>query len=309
MIVTVTLNPAVDKSAHLEVINKHSINRLQGVESDAGGKGINISRTIKRLNRSSIATGFLGGSAGTFIHCLLEREGIDSHMIDIIGNTRTNLKIFDGEQGISEFNEEGPFVLQHEMDELTDYLRTHLSDNSVVVLAGSLPQGVSQTTYSSLIEVIKEANCLACIDTNLTQTSYCLDCEADIVKLNAHEIQAYYQIDHELDEKEILYYAHQIMNKGVGMMIVPNGYKGIYLITHSKAFHCSLKDILPKSRAGASDAFIAGVVVGLKEGMSDSQIVQLATTSYGATLLSKHAYPISYESIEALNDYTVIREL
>ena len=156
MIVTVTLNPAVDKVARLDKIKQHEVNRLTKVESDAGGKGINVSRTIKTLHGYSIATGFLGGSGGNFIDCLLQREEIDSHMIHIIGNTRSNLKIVDDENQMSEFNEEGPFILQNEQDELFDYLRINLDQECVLVISGSMPKGMSRSTYYNLIEMAKE---------------------------------------------------------------------------------------------------------------------------------------------------------
>lgn len=74
MIYTVTLNPAVDKCASVDEIHLNQVNRLKKVTSDAGGKGINVSRTLKCLRTPSVATGFLGGSGGNFIECLLMRE-------------------------------------------------------------------------------------------------------------------------------------------------------------------------------------------------------------------------------------------
>lgn len=204
MIVTVTLNPAVDKVARLDAIREYEINRLSKVESDAGGKGINVSRTIKALHSVSIATGFLGGSGGNFIDCLLQREEIESHMIQIIGNTRNNLKIVDADNRMTEFNEEGPFILQSEQDELFDYLRGCLDGECILILSGSMPKGMSRSTYSRLIEMAKENGSVVILDTTYRHLADSIEAKPAIVKASPDELRQLYHIDHELSEAELI---------------------------------------------------------------------------------------------------------
>ena len=95
MIVTVTMNPAIDKTVEIEELVPGGLNRIQKVEYDAGGKGINVSKTIRELGGISTAVGFLGGSAGKTIESVLNEKGIQNDFIWVDGETRTNTKVFE----------------------------------------------------------------------------------------------------------------------------------------------------------------------------------------------------------------------
>ena len=95
MITTVTFNPAVDKTAQVQTLVMGGLNRLQNVRQDAGGKGINVSKTLKAVGVDSLATGFLAGNAGDFIRQRLQDLEIAHDFVEVQGNTRTNLKVLD----------------------------------------------------------------------------------------------------------------------------------------------------------------------------------------------------------------------
>ena len=307
MIVTVTLNPAVDKLAYVHSLRLEEVNRLTHVESDAGGKGINVSRTLALLEVPSIATGFLGGSSGNYIYSLLQREYIQCHMIEIIGNTRTNLKVIDEEKHFMQFNEEGPFILQKEMDELMDYLRLCLDGSSILVISGSMPRGCSRSTYTNMIEIAKENDALVFLNTTMNHTMDAIDAKPDIIKISNHDLERIFHLDHELNEEEIIFYGKKFIQDKSNMLIVSRDNQGIYLITQPKTYHCEPMDLEIISSVGANDAFVAGFIAGLQEGYKDSELLKLAGACYAATTQSTKSCAYSRKQIESYLEQVSIR--
>ena len=112
MIITVSMNPAIDKTVEIEALQPGGLNRIQKVEYDAGGKGINVSKTICELGGESIATGFLGGNAGKTIENVLNEKKIRNEFIWVEGETRTNTKVFEKSGAVTELNEPGPVITE-----------------------------------------------------------------------------------------------------------------------------------------------------------------------------------------------------
>ena len=122
MIVTVTMNPAVDRTVSIESLHRGGLNRIQKAESDAGGKGINVSKTLKVLGADSTATGFLAGTAGKKIEEQLKIQGIQTDFLWIEGETRTNTKVQEIGGCVTEFNEPGPEVSEEDRNKLLEKL-------------------------------------------------------------------------------------------------------------------------------------------------------------------------------------------
>ena len=118
MIITVTMNPAIDKTVEIEQLVPNGLNRIQKVEYDAGGKGINVSKTIHELGGESLAMGFLGGNAGKTIENVLTSWNIQHDFIWVEGETRTNTKVFEKSGGVTELNEPGPVINEAQVEEL-----------------------------------------------------------------------------------------------------------------------------------------------------------------------------------------------
>ena len=108
MIITVTMNPAIDKTVEIDTLKPGGLNRIRKVEYDAGGKGINVSKTIHELGGESIATGFLGGNAGRTIENVLDARKIMHDFIWVDGETRTNTKVFEENGAVTDRTDRGP---------------------------------------------------------------------------------------------------------------------------------------------------------------------------------------------------------
>ncbi len=201
MIITVTLNAAIDKS--LSVPNFRLGRRHRTVEQRtmAGGKGVNIARTLKTLGQPVIATGFAGGATGTHIVEQLTEESILNDFVRIREESRTNTSVLDpttGEQ--TEINERGPAVSEHEVELFRDKLLYLARGAAIVVFAGSLPRGVEPDIYAVLIRELERTGVTTVIDTDGEPLRQAVRAEPDVVSPNV--IEAEELVGHEFASEE-----------------------------------------------------------------------------------------------------------
>jgi len=137
MIVTVTMNPAIDKTIDVEHLERGGLNRIQHVELDAGGKGINVSKTIHELGGKSVVTGFVAGNTGKIIQNVMKEWNIESDFIEVAGETRTNTKVFEKTGELTELNEPGPMIGEDDLKALLEKLEGYAKEDTLFVLAGT----------------------------------------------------------------------------------------------------------------------------------------------------------------------------
>src|SRR3954447_6255934 len=201
MIITVTLNAAIDKT--LSVPNFRLGRRHRTVEQRtmAGGKGVNVARTLKTLGQPVIATGFAGGPTGTRIVEQLTEESILCDFVRIREESRTNLSVLDpttGEQ--TEINERGPAVSAKELELFRDKLLYLARGASVVVFAGSLPPGVEPDAYASLVRDPRKQGVLTIVDTDGEPLRLAMRAEPDVISPNVLEAEEL--VGHEFNDDE-----------------------------------------------------------------------------------------------------------
>ena len=154
MIITVCMNPAIDKTVEIDRLIPGGLNRIKKVEYDAGGKGINVSKTIHELGGTSIATGFLGGNAGKTIEAVLKEKGIPCDFVYVDGETRTNTKVFEITGVVTELNEPGAVISEEKLQELIRKLEGYANEETLFVFSGSIPKGVDKEIYGKLTELL-----------------------------------------------------------------------------------------------------------------------------------------------------------
>ena len=220
-------------------------------------------------------------------------------MIQIIGNTRNNLKIVDADNRMTEFNEEGPFILQSEQDELFDYLRGCLDGECILILSGSMPKGMSRSTYSRLIEMAKENGSVVILDTTYRHLADSIEAKPAIVKASPDELRQLYHIDHELSEAELIQCGKRMIEDydlQMGITLVHQ--QCAYVFTASNVFKTEFPDVDVKTSVGAGDAFVAGFAVGMEQNADIHEVIQLASGCYTAAMLSKNAHPTDIHTIK-----------
>ena len=263
MIITVTLNPALDKT--LEVPNFTPGRRHRTVDQVTmpGGKGINVARVIKRLGQPVIATGLAGGATGERIIDALGDEAILNGFVRIREEARTNTAVLDPTSGLhTEVNERGPSVSPHELDLFRDKLLYLAKGASMCVFAGSLPRGVDPELYGDLIREVKKLGVVTLIDTDGEPLRLAMRAEPDVVSPN--ELETEELVGQEFNDVEDRAQAVIDMTRlgaAEAIMTVSDGcYAHVLEDGVPALFRVSVEEQEARSRIGSGDAFLAGYV-------------------------------------------------
>jgi len=254
MIYTVTLNPSIDYIVRLDKVLIGSVNRMDSDDKFAGGKGINVSRVLKRLGIENTATGFIGGFTGKFITDTLEEEGISSHFVEVEQDTRINVKIkADAE---TEINGPGPEISSQKLEELEKFLSS-LTSEDTVVFAGSSPKNLGNIVYKELIGLTRKTGAQVVCDFEGQTLLDSLEFEPLLVKPNNHELGDIFGVKLEsLDQIES--YARQILAKGAQHVIISMAGDGALLVTRESAYFAKPIKGNVKNSVGAGDSMVAG---------------------------------------------------
>jgi 1-phosphofructokinase/tagatose 6-phosphate kinase len=269
MIITVTLNAAIDKA--LSVPNFRIGRRHRTVEqrTTAGGKGVNIARTLKALGQPVIATGFAGGATGTHLVEQLTEESILNDFVRIRDETRTNTSVLDpttGEQ--TEINERGPLVSDQEVELFRDKLLYLARGAAIVVFAGSLPRGVDTDIYASLVRDLERSDVTTVVDTDGEPLRQAARAEPDLVSPNVLEAEEL--VGHEFaGEEDRSQAVGEIAALGPreAIMTLPDGCYAQLIVDGQRVLkRAHIEPREPIAKRGSGDAFLAGYLAARYEG-------------------------------------------
>ncbi|ALT80712.1 MULTISPECIES: 1-phosphofructokinase [Streptococcus] len=254
MIYTVTLNPSIDFIVRLESLALGSVNRMISDDKFAGGKGINVSRILKRLDIENTAIGFIGGFTGRFVKDSLVDEGIATKFVEVSEDTRINVKVKAGEE--TEINGAGPHISTEKLEELETIL-AGLSSEDTVVFAGSAPSSLGNQVYNMLIPIAKKAGAEVVCDFEGQTLLDALNYQPLLVKPNNHELADIFGV--ELNGlADIEKYAREILAKGAKNVIISMAGDGALLVTPEAAYFAKPIKGTVKNSVGAGDSMVAG---------------------------------------------------
>jgi 1-phosphofructokinase family hexose kinase len=269
MILTVTLNAAIDRT--VAVPNFRLGHRHRAVESRtvAGGKGINVARALKRLGRPVIATGFAGGPTGNRLLEQLREESVLTDFTRIAAETRINLAVIDptsGEQ--TEINERGPAVSAEEVETFVSRL-SYLADGAkLCVLAGSLPPGAGENLYARLVKDLSDAGVTVVLDAEGDAMLAGLRAGASVVTPNEREAEEL--VGQEFaDGDDLANGLAELVRLGAGEAAItrPDGCVAVVGENSERRFlEVRTEPLEPVSTVGSGDAFLAGYVAARYDG-------------------------------------------
>lgn len=256
MIYTVTLNPSIDFIVHVDGLKLGDLNRMTNDFKLPGGKGINVSRILKRIGTESTALGFLGGFTGIFISDWLKNEEITSRFTTVREDTRINIKLKSESE--TEINGLGPVISNEEMQELKQALST-ITSNDVVVLSGSTPASLREGFYEELIQIVKDKQAEFVIDTTGKDLLHALPQQPLLVKPNNHELAELYNVTfHSIED--IIPYGNRLLTDGAQHVIISMAGDGALLFTNDGVYRSNVLKRPLKNSVGAGDSMIAGFV-------------------------------------------------
>ena len=308
-IITVTCNPAIDKTAYVDTIEFGGLNRLKNVRTDAGGKGINVSKTLQVFGIDSLITGFKGGQSGEQISEMLKPTHLTQQWINVSSPNRTNLKVINSEGVCTELNEPGPIVSPRETEELIHLILDQTDNNTIVILSGSGAGAMASDTYQRLVRLCKEKGAWVMLDADGELFSKAVIEGPDFIKPNRVECEKYFGLVSPASEKELIDCAHKWIKMGVGNIVLSLGKEGAYFFNQDETLYAAGMKVDVKSTVGAGDSMVASFAYSkvMNETFIESARRALATSA--ATVTTPSTQPASLEIIESMMKLVVLKPI
>lgn len=286
MIVSLTVNPAVDQTVWLESLQPGCVLRVQKTNLDPAGKGINVSRMTHRFGYPTLAFGFLAGETGRIVERALESEGVRHEFVGVPGQTRVNVTIVDGKGTATSLLGAGPTVTPHALSALEAVMRPFLQHGALLVLAGTMAPGLSDDTYGRWVTTAHRLGLKVVLDTNGEPLRQGIAARPDLVKPNLAEAEAL--LGRRLpDLGAILEGAREIARGGVRTVVISMGERGAVCVQGDEAWHAIPPAIQAHSSVGSGDSMVAGLAVALARGDGVEAGLRLGTAAGAATAMSE----------------------
>jgi len=288
MIVTVTLNAAIDRTLVVPNFLPGHRHRASSGFPSAGGKGINVARALKRLGAPVVATGLAGGRTGTLLVEELTNEGILNDFVRIRHESRTSIAVLDPtSNAYTEIYEWGPEVGDEELEILREKVAYLAQRAEFVVLAGSLPRGVDTGIYGDLVRELNRRQLLAVVDAEGESLSQAVVAEPYLVSPNQQEAEAL--VGHEfVDEEDLAAGLDEIAELGARNVIITLP-TGCYVLLREDRTEVRVRAAAPQMEAvstvGAGDTLLAGFLAARVAGKPFEDAVRAAVAAGAASVI------------------------
>jgi 1-phosphofructokinase family hexose kinase len=310
MVLTVTLNPSIDRTLFVDRIKTCDTNRVKLSQTDAGGKGINVARVLAALGTKVTATGFLGGRNGHLVRGVLTEEGVDCDFVRVDEETRVNISIEEDAQHCppTTFNEPGPNINDEEWERLVHRVKSAAGHFQWITFGGSLPPGVPKDAYSQLVDIAQKEGAKAVLDADAEVLSLALNQHPYMIKPNVKEAERLLQKELP-DEAACMSAAKELNNKGIPLVVLSRGAEGAIIVSGGVAYRAIPPKIEAKSTIGSGDSMIAGILYSLIQNCSIDEALRWGTASGAATALTSGADICTRQQVEDLLSFVKVERL
>ncbi|MFJ6464002.1 1-phosphofructokinase family hexose kinase [Streptomyces sp. NPDC091387] len=308
MILTVTLNTALDLTYGVTALVPHSSHRVTELSERPGGKGINVARVLNALGHDTVVTGFAGGATGSVLRELLAalppgRARLTDALVPVAGDTRRTLAVADRATGdTTQFNEPGPHITATEWAAFLRSYEELLTGADAVALCGSLPPGIHVGAYAELIRPARAAGVPVLLDTSGEPLRRGIAARPDIVKPNADELAQL------TGSREPLRATLDARRRGAHAVIASLGPAGMLAVTPDGSWQASPPAPVKGNPTGAGDSAVAGLLSGLVEDLSWPDRLRRAVALSTATVLAPTAGDFDRAAYEELLPRVAIEE-
>ena len=263
MIGTITLNPSIDTNITVHGLAKDDTNRARSIAETAGGKGINVSKAVRELGGRTRAYALLGGFTGEYLKELARPLDFPLVSERVAGNTRVNMVITDVKDGTqTRISAPGPSVAVSETRRFLRRLLAVRPKPFLWALGGSIASGMKSSIYRDFVRALQKNGTPCVMDTDNEALRLGVEAKPFMIKPNEYEIERL--CGRKLHSiRDHLLAARQQVRSGVGLVIVSLGPKGAIFATEKESFHALAPRVTVKSKIGAGDSLIGGVVWAL----------------------------------------------
>jgi len=300
-IITLTVNPALDKSAKIDGLIPTQKLKCHSIQYQPGGGGINISRMLKRLGTATTCILTSGGDTGKYLKELLVKETIQPEIIPIKAWTRENLSVVDTQSDLQyRFGMPGNKLSKKELVTIKNLLIDKVEPEDILVLSGSLAENMPADYYGQLIKLFADKNVKIIVDTSGTALKEALKEKVFLIKPNQRELA-------QLAGKDFLYTAEQeaialelVKSKKAQYVVVSLGARGAFLACNDGVFYKSTPSVKVKSTIGAGDSMVAGLIYGIQNNFPPEKILKWGVACGVATTMSEGTNLGSKENIDTV---------
>lgn len=281
MIVTVTLNPSLDRTLEVESLVRGSVLRTSSPTLDAGGKGVNVTRALAANGIPSVAVLPVGGSEGAELSALLESAGVTSRLVPVAGRTRSNITISERDGTVTKFNEPGSALRGDEFDAIVSAVASAVTPGDWVLISGSVPPEFTAEQMSALAGSLADRSVSLAIDTSGDALVASLAARPRLIKPNRAELAEI--TGHALGSiSEVITAAQAVRDQGVEIVLASLGADGAVLVGPQGVLVGESHVDVQRSTVGAGDCFLAGFLSRFSVDETDVSAALLEALAWGA---------------------------
>lgn len=306
-VITVTLNPAVDRTIVIPGFREGAFHRAQEIRDSAGGKGINVSRVLRQLGTPSTVFALAAGHIGGLLIDLLRREGLDLELVFLDqGETRMNITIVDPNTGLeTRINEPGPQVTPAVLEELVGWIEQVVRPGMWVVFSGSLPPGVPQDIYADLIHRIWERMGFAALDTSGPPLHHGLRARPHLIKPNRREMEELW--GRPIPDARQATWAAQVIAREWGCQILLSlDQEGAVWTDGQEVWWARVPVVQIRQSVGAGDALLGAFLDRRLRGWSPGEALRFASALATAATLSGEVARFHEDDVQRVWDLTCL---
>ncbi|MDD3338168.1 MAG: 1-phosphofructokinase [Lachnospiraceae bacterium] len=300
MILTVTLNAAVDKRYVIKNVQVGQVNRVSECVYSPGGKGLNVSKVLSVAGEPVTATGFIGGHAGDYIAEQLKPFGVEADFYRLEAESRSCLNIWDEENRVqTEILEPGFTVSPDEFEGFKVKFKKLVKKADVVAMSGSVPKGLDTSVYEELVAIAKDEQKKVILDTSGDYLVQGIQAKPTLIKPNIDEIRML--TGKQCDKREdVLAAAEQIHDSGVAVVVISLGADGSLVVCDEGVYQAMVPKIDAVNTVGCGDSMIGGFAMGLARDLSIEETLRMASAISAASALREETGIFAVEDMEHL---------
>ncbi len=306
MILTVTLNASIDKRYIVDEFTEGRVNRVRECSYTPGGKGLNVSKPAAIAGSEVVATGFVGGHAGSYIEEALGEFNVRPAFFRVKGESRSCIKIWDEKnKRETEFLEPGFTVTDEDWKGFLKQFKSLLPDADIVAMSGSAPKGLGTGVYAELVSIVKDAGKKVIMDTSGQALLEGIKASPTMIKPNTDEIAMLTGSDCSVFEDKLAA-AKKVHENGVSIVVCSMGIDGSFVVCDEGVFRAKVPRNKPVNTVGCGDSMVAGFAVGLERSLPMEETLRLASAISGAAALREETGFYVKEDMEKIYDQVEI---